>query len=88
MSITVTRDYHLSLGNMRGVIGTYTDSSAGTADDVNTGLHKVYFMSFVEKASGVSDNVPSINETFPCDGSAVTMICDASQTGYWFAIGV
>lgn len=88
MSITVTRDHYLSLGNVRGVIGTYTDSSAGTADDIDTGLTLCYAIFFCEKASGVSDNVPTANETFPCNGHAVTMICDASQTGHYLAIGV
>lgn len=88
MSVTATITQYLSLGNARATIGTYTDSGAGTADDIDTGLSMVYFMAFTEKASGVADNVPTVNETYPCNGHAVTMICDASQTGYWFAIGV
>jgi len=88
MSITITRDHYLSGGNFKAVIGTYTDSGAGTADDIDTGLALCYGVFFVEKASGVTDNAPSINETFPCNGHAVTMICDAGQTGYFIAAGV
>ncbi len=88
MSITFTRkDPQQVFGGLRFAWGTFTDSSAGTADNLNTGLSKVIGVWFQMTASGVEDNYPTVNETMPCDGSAVTMICDASAAGYWYALG-
>lgn len=87
MSITATITSRMSLGNKWASTGTYTDSGAGTADNINTGLQKVEFMVLQPSGSAVDSNAASIDETFPCDGSAVTCVTDASATGYWFAIG-
>jgi hypothetical protein len=35
----------------------------------------------------VATNAPVVNESLPCAGSAVTMVCDSSAAGYWHAIG-
>jgi hypothetical protein len=87
MSITATITEKISLGNKWAVIGTYEDSSAGTADDIDTGLQMVDFMILQPSGSAVDTNAPAVNETLPTDGSAVSVIVDASSTGYWFAIG-
>jgi hypothetical protein len=37
--------------------------------------------------ASVSTNAPVVNETLPVAGSAVTIVCDAAQTGQWTAYG-
>jgi len=78
----------------RGVIGekcctwgTYLDAGAGAGGDLNTRLHRCEVIFIQPYGSSVATNASVVNETFPTDGSAVAMVCDASQTGLWFAIG-
>jgi len=37
--------------------------------------------------SSAATDAPAVNETLPVDGSAVTVITKASQSGIWIAIG-
>jgi hypothetical protein len=75
------------LGNKAMTWGTYTDSSAGTADDINTYLHMCEMMIIQPYGSSVAGNASVVNETLPVAGSAVTIRTDASQSGIWIAIG-
>lgn len=76
-------------GNKRVTWGTYTDDgSAG--GDINTGLSRCDFIVLQPSGNAVETNAPSVNETFAAngfDGSAVTVVVDASSTGAWFAFG-
>jgi hypothetical protein len=74
-------------GNKRVHIGTYTTSSSETGGDINTGLRSCEFIVLQQTASAVTADAPVINETLPCDGSAVTIVQTASADGYWMAIG-
>ena len=87
MSIAATITGRSVLGDKRVTWGTYTDSSASTVDDINTGLRSVEVILLQPGGSTVSANAPSVNETLPTAGATVSIIADASQTGYWFAIG-
>jgi len=87
MSIASTRVGISVFGNLRVAWGTYTDSSAATEGNVNTGLTKVQFMLFQHVNSSVVAEAPVVNETMPCDGTAVTIRTTASDTGIWIAFG-
>lgn len=74
-------------GNECVTWGTYTDAGAGAGGDINTRMHRCHRMVLQSYGSSVAGNASVVNETFPTDGSAVAMICDASQTGLWMAWG-
>ena len=78
-------------GRVRVHFGTYLDDSAGTADDIDTGLRRCEGMIVWEKKASAPTEAPAVNEDFATDvdGSAVTMIANAVSTaGYWLAWGV
>ena len=74
-------------GNECVTWGTYTDAGAGAGGDINTKLHRCNKIFIQPYGSAVATNASVVNETFPTAGSAVAMVCDASQTGLWLAIG-
>ncbi len=75
------------MGNECMTWGTYLDSGAATEDNINTKLHLCTRIILQPHGSSVSTNAPAVNETLPVAGSAVTVICDASQSGMWYAWG-
>lgn len=74
-------------GNECVTWGTYTDGGAGAGGDINTQLHRCTRILLQPYGSSVATNASVVNETLPVDGSAVTIVCDASQTGLWVAFG-
>ena len=74
-------------GNECVTWGTYTDAGAGAGGDLNTKLHRCNKIFLQPYGSSVATNASVVNETLPVDGSAVTIVCDASQTGLWLAVG-
>ena len=78
-------------GRLRVHFGTYLDSGAATADDIDTGLRRCAFMITWEKKATAPTDVAGVNEDFtePIDGSAVNMIASgAAGAGYWLAFGI
>lgn len=84
-SSTVTQR-PIAFGNKRMCWGTW-DGGGETGGNINTYLKKVEFMSVSAAGSSIVADAPTINETFPCDGSAVTIIVTSDTDGYWFAVG-
>jgi hypothetical protein len=74
-------------GNKRIVYGTYTSSAGATGGDVSTGLNQVEVFMLIPNAAAVATNASVVNETFPLASGDVTIVSDADQVGYWFAIG-
>jgi hypothetical protein len=87
MSITNALVGRSVLGNKAMTWGTYTDSSAGTEDDINTKLHLCEMLILVPYGTTAVTDAGVINETLPVAGSAVTVRVKASQAGMWIAIG-
>lgn len=87
MSIADTFVGRSVLGDKCLTYGTYTDSGAGTEDDINTKLHRCEMIILQPYGSAAATDAPAVNETLPVDGSAVTVITKASQAGIWIAIG-
>jgi hypothetical protein len=87
MAITSALVGRSVLGDKAMTWGTYTDSSAGTEDDINTKLHRCEMFIIVPYGSAAVTDAGSVNETLPVAGSAVTIIVKASQAGMWIALG-
>jgi hypothetical protein len=87
MAFTSTITGHSALGNKRLNYGTYSTSSTETGGDIDTGLVSCEFIALQQTASAVTADAPVVNETLPCDGSAVTIVQTASADGYWMAFG-
>ncbi|HBF43030.1 MAG TPA: hypothetical protein DDW42_05250 [Desulfobacteraceae bacterium] len=73
-------------GNKRVHRGTFDCASVATGD-IDTGLRLCEGIDLTCKGSAVATNAPAINEDLPVDGSAVTIVADSSQGGYWMAMG-
>ena len=67
--------------------GTFTASGSETGGDINTGLTVCEFITLTPSGSSVAADQCTVNETFPCDGSAVTIVTTAGVDGYWRAEG-
>ncbi|MCG7853278.1 MAG: hypothetical protein MIO92_12220 [Methanosarcinaceae archaeon] len=73
-------------GNKRVHRGTF-DCSSATGGDIDTGLRLCEGIDLTLMGSAVATNAPAVNETLPVAGSAVTIVTDAGQKGYWMAMG-
>lgn len=87
MAFTATKTGEHVVGDLRMTCGTYISSGGDTGGNINTGLHQVVAMDLTASGSSIVADAPTINETFPCDGSAVTIITTANTAGYWQAYG-
>lgn len=67
--------------------GTFTASGSETGGDINTGLTVCEFITLTPSGSSVAGDQCTVNETFPCNGSAVTIVTSAGVDGYWRAEG-
>jgi len=74
------------LGDKKMTFGTYTNSDGGQGGDIDTGL-RVCQAIFLQTGASVSADESAVNETLPCDGSAVTVVNTANSDGTWLAIG-
>jgi hypothetical protein len=86
MAFASTLTDRASMGNKLVHYGTFASSGGDQGGDINTGLLKCEHIQFTANAAAVG-NDPVVNETLPVDGSAVTIVTDANEVGYWMAIG-
>lgn len=86
MAFSASKTGEHVVGDLRMTRGTYTGGGT-TGGNINTGLHQVVDMHLTAKGSSIVADAPTINETFPCDGSAVTVIITNNTDGYWTAFG-
>ena len=78
---TVTADF--SLGDLKCVIGTYTNASGSTGGAIATGLKEVFhFESNCMKSQAATENLIAISN------GTVTMTVVDNEDGQWMAIGV
>jgi hypothetical protein len=87
MSITNALVGRSVLGDKCLTYGTYTDSGAGTEDNIDTKLHRCEMIILQAYGTSAATDAPAVNETLPVAGSAVTVITKASESGIWIAIG-
>jgi hypothetical protein len=74
-------------GNKRVHLGTFNCASV-TGGDIDTGLRSCDMITLQCKGSAVATNAPAVNEDLPVAGSAITIVADSGQTGYWIAVGL
>lgn len=74
-------------GNLRVAMGTYTSNAGTTGGDINAGLTSCLFISLQPNGSSDDATQSVVNETLPADGTAITIVSQANEVGYWFAIG-
>lgn len=86
MAMTSAKTSESVFGNLRMTYGTWT-AGGDTGGDINTGLHQCVAMYLTARGSSIVADAPTINETFPCDGSAITIITTSNTSGYWIAFG-
>jgi len=87
MAFTATKTGEHVVGDLRMTRGTYSNAGGSTGGNINTGLHQCVDMKLTASGSSIVADTPTINETFPVDGSAVTIITTANTAGYWIAFG-
>lgn len=85
-SFTTDSDPYEQVGRLKVIMGTYNAASV-TTGEIDTGLTRVLFAVAQPTGATVSTNSNVFNETFPFDGSTLTLICDSGETGVWMAWG-
>jgi len=72
--------HEVPMGQMRFMMGTFTNTSGSTGGDIRTGLHKVLNLKLQHTGSKVVASDPVINETFPVN-DPVTVVTTADADG-------
>lgn len=85
MAFVSTKTYEGVDGDLRVTAGTWTTDTTG--GDINTGLHKCLFIALTPISTVSPTEQCAVNETLPCDGSAVTIVVTSNVDGYWKAWG-
>ncbi len=75
------------VGDRKSNYGTYVNDSGSTGGDIDTGMKVCQTLILQPVGAAVGANVPKVNETFPADGDAVTIVTDADESGIWIAQG-
>lgn len=86
-TISFSMGANMTVGAKKMAWGTYANASGSTGGNIDTGLKVVESMSLQPKGTAVIATAAVINETLPCDGSAVTIVTAADENGTWQAIG-
>lgn len=87
MGFTATKTGEHVVGDLRMTRGTFANDGGSTGGNINTGLHQCLHMDLTASGSSIVADAPTVNATFPVDGSAVTIIATANSAGYWTAYG-
>lgn len=75
------------IGDMKMTTGTYTSDGGSTGGNIDTGLRECVHLQLQANDTSVETNAPVVNETLPAAGSAITIVTDANEVGYWVAFG-
>jgi hypothetical protein len=86
MAFSATKTGETVFGDKRVTYGTW-DGGGETGGNINTGLHHCEHISLTAKGGAIVADAPTVDETLPCDGSAVTIIVTSDTDGYWMAFG-
>lgn len=66
--------------------GTW-DGGGDSGGNIDTGLRLCDFITLTPDSGTGPAAAPTVNETLPCDGSAVTIALGEDVNGYWMAWG-
>jgi hypothetical protein len=87
MAFTNSITYQTVMGDLRVVMGVFSNTGSETGGDVATGLSKVYYFGCTPTGSGVSADQCAVTETIPLDGGVVTIATTSAVDGMWIAYG-
>jgi hypothetical protein len=87
MALTTDVDIRTVIGDMEVRGGTYLFSGGDTTDAINTELNIVMHMTLTAYGAAIVADAPTVNETLPYDGHAITIISTANKGGRWLAYG-
>lgn len=87
MAFAYTVDRYFVQGNKKVRQGSYTNGAGDTGGDIDTGLQTCESMLLSPTGAAVIASAPVTNETMPCAGNAVTIVCTADEDGQWTAKG-
>lgn len=76
-----------NIGSMSVTYGTFTNGGGDVGGNIATGMRRVEMMMLAYSGAAAITEAPSINATFPCDGSSVAIVTPAGADGYWIAWG-
>jgi hypothetical protein len=82
---TVTKK--MLVGDLVRTHGTYTNGSGDTGGNIDTQMDRCLWIKMTAKGTAVVATAPAANETFPCEGHAVTVVTADNEDGYWEAEG-
>lgn len=86
MAFTQTTLFQTAFGNKKVVHGAF-DGAGVTTGELVTGLNNVEGVFLQAQGATIVADAPTINETFPLTGSAVTIIFTSGKAGFWTAFG-
>ena len=76
-----------NIGSLKFTYGTFLSSGGDAGGDIITGLVACEGMVLQHSGAAAVASAPSVNETLPVDGKAVTIVTVADTGGYWMAWG-
>jgi hypothetical protein len=90
MSFTSAVTKNTVFGDLRVVMGTYTNDSGSTGGEIRTGLGTVMDLHMQPKGAAVVADASVVNETFPLANTYgdVTVVNTADEVGTWIAYGI
>ena len=88
-TFTVETDPYETVGRLKVMIGTYTNTAGSTGGDIDLTDHltRVLHLKMQPTGSAVSATANAVNETMPLDLTAVTVVTIADEDGTWEAWG-
>jgi uncharacterized SAM-binding protein YcdF (DUF218 family) len=87
MGFTFTVTDRIILGDMVQTYGTYTSDGGTAGGDIDAAMDECFFIKLEVPGAAVVAAQSVANETFPCDGHAVTVVTAANESGRWIAEG-
>lgn len=86
MAMTSAKVGETVIGNFRVTYGTWT-AGGDTGGNINTGLRLCNIMLLTASGGSIVADAPTVNETLPYNGAAITIITTSNTSGYWMAFG-
>ena len=76
-----------SESNKIAVSGAFTNSGGSTGGTITTGLNQIHAVFMTPTGAAAAASAPTVDGTFPIQGSSFVIVTDANQNGIWKAIG-
>ncbi|MFA5306644.1 MAG: hypothetical protein WC365_04290 [Candidatus Babeliales bacterium] len=87
MTFTSTVTDKVIAGDLCMVYGTYVNDTGSTGGNIDTNIDSCLFIKLQPVGASAQLLSTSVDETFPCDGKAVTVVTNADESGTWIAFG-